>query len=342
MAYMKSKYICIRPIREIVILADGRITSCCLDPKGKNSFANIYEDDFKNTIGKFQNFKKKMVDNFENFPVCLRCVKERKNYYNFFHKLNPSEEEIESFLSVESFPKQLVIELTVICNMLCSSCISGRKKIKEYRKTENGFYLDINKLSDWMSQYIKELKTIRLFNYGETFLHPKAIEFCHFLTNSNPGINLIIATNLLPLNNEDRMRKLILTQPNVLYVSLHGATQESVCKYMGSKADFHGAINLMNKLITLRNEMKLDAPLIVWKYILFKWNDSEKEISLAKSLSKQFGIDYLGFEITNGDIASEKFYKDSKEFADLQKSEYFMQNIYQFINNKKIERKRSF
>jgi hypothetical protein len=38
--------LCTRPLGELVILSDGRITTCCEDPRGVNAFANIYEHDY--------------------------------------------------------------------------------------------------------------------------------------------------------------------------------------------------------------------------------------------------------------------------------------------------------
>ncbi|MGD2090139.1 MAG: radical SAM protein [Candidatus Aminicenantes bacterium] len=335
---MKTKFICLRPVKEIVVLADGRVTTCCLDPRGENTFANIYQDDFEGMLTKFQDFKQKLVECGENFPICIKCVEARKNYYNEFHKINPSAQEIKSFLSAEAVPRQLVIELTVACNMSCTACISGKKQIKKYRNVENGLFLDTKILKKWLSHYIHRIHSIRLFNYGETFLHSGAIEFCDFLTSSNPGIRLIIATNILPLDNNEKIKNLIKAQPNALFVSLHGTNQDSVSKYMGPNADFQQALNIMKKIVTLRSQMGYEAPLVVWKYILFNWNDSDEEMQLAKSLAKEYGIDFIGFEITSGDIASKRFYKGSKEFEALKKSKYFMNHIYRMINQEKIKR----
>ena len=334
---MKTNFICLRPIKEIVVLSDGRVTTCCLDPKGGNTFANIYQDDFNGTLTKFQQFKQRMVEN-ESFPTCATCAKARKNYYNEFHKFNPPDREIESFLAAEAIPRQLVIELTVACNMSCTACISGKKQVKKYRNTENSLFLDTQILEKWLSPYIDRVLSIRLFNYGETFLHPKAIECCDFLTASNPGIHLIIATNILPLDNKKKIKSLLQAQPNALYVSLHGANQESVRKYMGPNADFQRALEIMKKIVNQRDKMGYEIPLVVWKYLLFKWNDSDQEMQQAESLAKEYGIDFIGFEITSGDIASKRFYKGSKELEELKKNNRLINVIYRMVKQKQIKR----
>lgn len=42
---MKKDFLCVRPLEEVAILCDGRITTCCIDEKGENSFAGIYDDE---------------------------------------------------------------------------------------------------------------------------------------------------------------------------------------------------------------------------------------------------------------------------------------------------------
>jgi uncharacterized Fe-S cluster-containing radical SAM superfamily enzyme len=232
----------------------------------------------------------------------------------------------------------LVIELTVACNMSCVACISGKKEINKYRNIKNGLFLDINILEKWLFADIKRIQSVRLFNYGETFLHPKAIEFCQFLTTSNPEINLIIASNILPLDDDEKIRNLIHAQPNALYVSLHGANQESVRKYMGPNADFHKAIEIMKKIVTFRIQMGYEAPMVVWKYILFNWNDSNEEMQTAMSLAEEYNIDFFGFEITSGDIASKRFYKGSEAFNELKKDNIFINDTYRTINQKQLKR----
>jgi protein-arginine kinase activator protein McsA len=263
---MKTKFICQRPINEIVVLADGRVTTCCLDPRGANTFANIYQDNFEGTLKKFQHLKKRMAEN-KHFPVCENCVQTRTNYYNEFHKLNPSAQEIESFLATDAVFRQLIIELTVACNMSCTACLTGTKQVKKYRNLGNDPFMDTKVLKKWLSPYIDWVHAIKLFYYGETFLHPEAIEFCDFLTTSNPRIRLTIATNILPLDNDQKIKNLIKTQPNALFVSLHGAKQDSVSKYMGPNADFRKALHIMKKVVALRSEMGYKLPLVVWKYI---------------------------------------------------------------------------
>lgn len=326
-------FICVRPLQEVVILSDGKITTCCIDDKGENAFADIYRDDFQGAMEKFQRFKERLAANIGNYPACARCIDARKNYYNDFHRSNPSPDEVERFLSPDSLPVGMVIELTAACNMTCVGCPTGRDEVKAYRNAHRGTFLDAAKLKEWLAPYVRRLKVVRLFNYGETFLHPGAIDFCNFLTRDNPGLNLIIATNILPLDNDEKIRRLIRAQPSVLYVSLHGASQESLATYMGPNADFQRALDIMKRVVSMRDRMGYELPVVVWKYILFRWNESDEEMARARALARENNIDFIGFEIPGGQIASKRFYKGSPEFEALQATPYFIRNIYREMNH---------
>ena len=42
-----------------------------------------------------------------------------------------------------------------------------------------------------------------------------------------------------------------------------------------------------------------DVPFLNWRYILFKWNDSDAEMNQARTLAADIGIDRLSWEITD-------------------------------------------
>lgn len=335
----KSNFICSSVSEEVAILSDGRITSCCVDGKGNNTFASIYEDEPASAVKKLRDFKKKLVGDINELPTCVECVRARRNYYNDFHTFNASDREVSEFISTDSMPKRLVIELTSVCNMSCSGCISGRKEVKEYRNVDNGRFLDTEVLKKWLKPFLNDLKAVRLYNYGETFLHPGAIDFCSFLTRNQPHIYVGIATNLLPLDNENKISHLVNAQPNLLLVSLHGAGRESVKKYMGPHADFDKTIELMKKIIEKRQEAGLDYPVVAWKYLLFEWNDSDKEMSKAKEILEKNKIDFLSFELANSPFASKRYVIGSKDFERLKESEFYINNVFREFKKLKLKRR---
>lgn len=339
------KFICTRVLRESAVLADGRITTCCLDPEGKNTFANIYEDDFEESLKKLRLFREKLAEDPGRFPLCVRCFTTNKKqggavYKNFLEE-NPNRQEVDAYVNEQIVSHRLVVEATTACNLTCIGCPTGLRNSREKRvqSDEENRFLDIDKIKTWLSPHIKKIRGIRLFNYGEPLLHPGAIDFSSFLTRGNPGIDLVIATNLLPVKKKEKIKKLVAAQPNELIVSLHGANRESLVKYMGPRSDFNRALKIMKQIIEERNRLGLGFPVVIWKYILFNWNDSDKELDEAKTLAKEHNIDYLGFELTGGELASKRFIRGSEDFRELKKSGFYIGKIYNEIAEMKIKRR---
>lgn len=307
--------LCTRPLEEIVILSDGRVTTCCIDPWGFNAFANIYQDDFTTTISKFQQFKQHFIDSPSDFQFCHNCFRNRQTYYNDFHIHQPSPQDIQDYLSPQAIPRRLVIEPISICNLSCLNCVSDIKTLGKFRSNH---ILDLEKTKIWLTPHITSIGRIRFYNYGETFLNKNSIAFCAFLRHNHPHIEIDIATNLLPLDNHEKIQALVNAQPNILKVSLHGADQEKVSRYMGPKANFQRAIEIMKDIISFRTQKHYSFPLVMWKYLLFEWNDSDEEIEKARLLSKENGIDFFALELANGPYASRRFAKGTKKFNQLQ------------------------
>jgi uncharacterized Fe-S cluster-containing radical SAM superfamily protein len=326
----KLNFLCSRVNKEIVILADGRITTCCLDPQGQNVFADIHKDDYNQTIKKLQIFKQRLAEDPNNFPRCLQCFMIRKRTdhatANAFLMEDPSQTDLDKYLTRQEVLDGLVIEVTSACNLTCIGCPTGIQNQKNKmtdNKNDSNLFMDLEATKKWLGPIIDKTRNIRLFNYGEPLLHTGTVDFCSFITQSNSKINLTLATNLLPLN-QSRIQALVKSQPTTIIVSLHGASQESVAKYMGSRSNMNFVLTKMKTIISERNRLGLRFPIIIWKYILFKWNDSDEELEKAKKLAKVHQIDYLGFEFTHGELASKKFSSNSKALYKLKGSKYYI------------------
>jgi hypothetical protein len=48
-----------------------------------------------------------------------------------------------------------------------------------------------------------------------------------------------------------------------------------------------------------KRRLGLDVPVINWRYILFQWNDSDREMQLARRLAAEAGADRLCWELTD-------------------------------------------
>ena len=48
-----------------------------------------------------------------------------------------------------------------------------------------------------------------------------------------------------------------------------------------------------------KRRSRRDVPHLNWRYILFKWNDSDEEMNRARRLATEIGVDRLSWEITD-------------------------------------------
>jgi hypothetical protein len=72
-----------------------------------------------------------------------------------------------------------------------------------------------------------------------------------------------------------------------------------------------------------------DLPFLNWRYILFKWNDSDDEMELARRLAGEIGVDRLCWEITDHpeDSYSRRFAGASGEFDRIRRETWDDSNL---------------
>src|ERR671921_48720 len=68
------------------------------------------------------------------------------------------------------------------------------------------------------------LVRIDFFNYGEAFLHKRAVEMCEYIKSRFPQIYLYTSTNGLALN-EEKARRLVHSGIDEVTFSIDGASQ---------------------------------------------------------------------------------------------------------------------
>ena len=141
------------------------------------------------------------------------------------------------------------------------------------------------------------LVRIDFFNYGEAFLHKRAIEMCEYIKTQFPQIYLYTSTNGLAFS-EAQARRLAHSGIDEVTFSIDGATPDSYVKYR-QRGRFDLAIANLRAMADEKRRAGRDLPFINWRYILFKWNDSEGEMDLARELAREIGVDRLCWELTD-------------------------------------------
>lgn len=299
-------------INEIVVLADGRVTTCCLDPLGVNVFGNIATDSFYEIEKKYLDIRERITHEISSMPkcqICYRKIKDSGFKQTGTYQVNPSAEDIMDFLNSNQVKiQQMVIELTIKCNLKCNGCMQSRVDFAAHRHSA---YLDTKALMSWFNDALEGIKCIRLYNYGETFLHPEAIELIGHIKKKSPATVVSVATNGMLLNTENKQEKLVRSGVDELLFSIHGSSQESIEQYMGSGFDFSQILDVIHNLQKLKKGLRTKVPRIIWKYLLFEWNDSDEEIERAERLARELDLGPVHFDIPGYPAPTKRFRKDT-------------------------------
>ena len=159
------------------------------------------------------------------------------------------------------------------------------------------------------------LVRIDFFNYGETFLHKRALEMCEYIKARFPHVYLYTSTNGLAFK-DGQVQRLVHSGIDEVTFSIDGATPESYAIYR-QRGDFEKAIANLRAAADEKRRAGRDVPFINWRYILFKHNDSDAEMQRARTLAAEIGVDRLSWELTDHpeDMFSRRFAPGSPDLA---------------------------
>jgi hypothetical protein len=157
--------------------------------------------------------------------------------------------------------------------------------------------LDVDLFRRVVDEVGPSLVRLDFFNYGETFLHKRAVEMCEYVKSRFPLVYLYTSTNGLAFT-DDSVRRLVRSGIDEVTFSIDGATPGSYARYR-QRGDFDKAVRHLRAAAEEKRRLGLDVPVINWRYILFQWNDSVREMQLARRLAAETGADRLCWELTD-------------------------------------------
>jgi len=192
-------------------------------------------------------------------------------------------------------PSRMYIECTAACNISCTeACCAPETGIT---RTRQAGMLDFDLFRRVVDEVGPSLVRIDFFNYGEAFLHKRAVEMCEYIKAKFPHIYLYTSTNGLALS-EEQARRLAHSGIDEVTFSIDGATPESYVKYR-QRGKFDVAIRNLRAMADEKRRAGRDLPFLNWRYILFVWNDSDEEMALARRIAADIGVDRLCWELTD-------------------------------------------
>jgi hypothetical protein len=271
----------------LVMLCDGRFVCGCADPYGRRPLGDARQSSVSDVWTGDTITRLRQDLNGGGSKFCGDCpLKE---------PLKKDEPPTVRSIAAGLRPQRMFIECTAACNISCTdACCAPETGIT---RTREAGMLDFDLFRRVIDEAGPSLTRVDFFNYGEAFLHKRAIEMCEYIKSRFPHVYLYTSTNGLPFT-ADQARRLVHSGIDEVTFSIDGATQDSYEQYR-RRGRLDVALGNLRTMADEKQRAGRDLPFLNWRYILFRWNDSEEEMALARKLAGEVGADRLCWEITD-------------------------------------------
>ena len=307
--YLATRFTCSWPWNIAVMLCDGRVVCGCADPYAKRVLGDIRTSSLTD-IWRGPTAASLRTDlNGGGSSFCGDCPLKLP--------LAADQPAPQRDLNAGALPSRLYIECTAACNISCfQACCAPETGIT---RTRQAGMLDWDLFTRAVDEAGPTLGRIDFFNYGEAFLHKRAVEMCEYIKTKFPHIYLYTSTNGLALT-EEKARRLVHSGIDEVTFSIDGASQDTYARYR-QRGKFDVALANLRAMTDEKAKAGRDVPQINWRYILFTWNDHDEEMQRAQALATEAGVDRLCWEITDHpeDSFSRRFVKGSSDLARIQR-----------------------
>jgi hypothetical protein len=291
-----SRFTCDWIFNILVVLCDGTVVCGCADPRGERPLGRLDES----TLGeiwrseKVRRIRGELNAGFSGF--CGPCGLKRP--------LAADEPPPQRPVDLEVLPR-IFLEPTVVCNLDCFQAVCAPGAHLAASRRRKAFPLP--EFEAVLAEVGPQLIRLDLFNYGEPFLHPQALDMIEHVKRTYPQVFLYVSTNGLPLDAAKAAR-LARSGVDEVTFSVDGPDQRSYERYRRG-GDFARVLANMAALVAEKRRLGREVPFINWRYILFRWNDSWLQMERARRLAARIGVDRLTWEITDHppEAASRKY-----------------------------------
>jgi hypothetical protein len=303
--YLATRFTCSWPWSTMVMLCDGRMVCGCADPYGKRVLGDTRVETVSGiwTGERASGLRRDL--NAGGSKFCGDCPLKLP--------LKKDEAAPVRDLNVAPMPSRLYIECTAACNISCAqACCAPETGIT---RTRQAGMLDFEVFRRVIDEAGPSLVRVDFFNYGEAFLHKRAVEMCEYIKTAFPHIYLYTSTNGLALT-EEQARRLIRSGIDEVTFSIDGASPDTYAQYR-KRGDFDKAIRNLTAAADEKRRTGRDLPFLNWRYILFTHNDSDAEMSRARQMATDIGVDRLCWELTDHpeDMYSRRFAPGTPDLA---------------------------
>ena len=210
------------------------------------------------------------------------------------------------------YPVSISIEPTATCNLHCPECPSGTDELTRFKGN-----IDFSLFRKVIDETAPYLLNLILYFQGEPFFNKDIFKLIEY-ASVKKKIYSVTSTNGHFLTAEIA-RKIVLSGLDKIIISLDGTTQETYERYRRG-GDLETVLSGIRNLISQREKLQSQTPIIVIQFLVFKFN--EHEIEPVKELCKDLKVDRL--ELKSAQIYD--FEKNSDLIPDIEKYSRYKKN----------------
>jgi len=267
----------------LCINSDLTVTCSCHDVDGSGRIGDLKCDSLEAILAgpTAARFRAELAQGRLPTPLCVRCCDLRTVAADQAIRL-AAEHRLPSFVAVEN---------TSDCNLRCASC--PRLWIRRLRTKRSMSLHDVERVAE----ELKAAGVARLgyLNFGEPFLSRNIRRELEILREVCPWLWITTSTNAMPIDSDEKREAALLMDK--IQISLHGIDQRTAAKYQRGIV-FQRSYDNMQALAEYRKARGLARPVLVWKYLLFRWNDRPAYLLRAIEMGRMAGVDEICFEKT--------------------------------------------
>lgn len=186
---------------------------------------------------------------------------------------------------IRARPLKLTIDPNNVCQLRCPLCPTG------YQVLDRGKgHADLRVFEQLMDEIGDYLFFMDIYNWGEPLISPHLPEIISLADRK--GITTHMSSNLSLRLTDERIERLLRSGLGTMNCSIDGATEETYSTYR-RRGKFDLVLDNLRRIVEMRNRLGLSRPLIVWQFVVFRFN--EHELELAAELGREIGVDRIQF-----------------------------------------------
>ncbi len=272
--------------RQTAILSDGTVVCSCYDKRKTNPLGNVTQQSFKD------------IWNNAKYNKTIDRIAKGEYVTDMCHLCHFLVRDIGTDIPQRKiFPEKLIFEYNANCNLSCPGCDRiGITKNRNVQKMDETIlrhaYQAIEEIKD-------HLTDVGFYNHGEPFLYedsPYVLKEIKRIVGDQTVV--MTSTNGTLIDKNDIYKQIIKSGIDKIVFSIDGIDEKTYQQYRKG-GEFRKAIENMKKTIAYKKSLNLTKPIIIWRYIIFNYNDSEAMLQKAANMSKQFGVDRMCFLATD-------------------------------------------